>query len=282
MSDIGAAVASSPFCAGIGLSVEEVGPEFARFSLPFAEGNSNPGKVLHGGIAASLADIGGTTVARAALGDASGPFHTAAVQISYLAAAVGETVFAESRLLRRGKELAYVDTAVSTADGKAIARGVSTVRGRFGAEPAETIATRGDAGPADPGAMGPHLAARVPFIGRLGLRVENMSGDSSRIVMPEAAWLADESGEIHEGPVLALLDTAGAMAAWARTGPGAYKASTVGVQAAIRPTARRGDLVAFARLVQRDREIFWCDVEVARAADGAVVASGVVLYRIVV
>jgi acyl-coenzyme A thioesterase PaaI-like protein len=82
--------------------------------------------------------------------------------------------------------------------------------------------------------------------------------------------------------VLALLDTTGAMAAWAVTGPGAFKASTPAIQAQILAPAPRADLVAYGRNVARDGELFWSDVEVATAKEGRVVARGSVLYRIVV
>ena len=86
---------------------------------------------------------------------------------------------------------------------------------------------------------------------------------------------------MHEGAVLALLDTTGAMAAWAETGPGPYKASTPALQAQILTTPPKQDLVAYGRVVQRDADGFWSDVEVAGQGDGRVVARGTVLYRIV-
>ncbi len=45
--------------------------------------------------------------------------------------------------------------------------------------------------------------------------------------------------------------------------------------------APKGDLIAYGRCVQNDKEIYWSDVEVASAADGRVTARGTVLYRIV-
>jgi uncharacterized protein (TIGR00369 family) len=267
MEEIRSWVEDSPYSRFLGVRLERVE-------------NSNPGKALHGGCAASLGTIGGQVVARAALGTGSGPWHTAQMQVSYLAAAIGEEVVAEARLLRRGKELCFVGVAVETADGKPIARITSTVRGRFGAEPAATLASAGDHGEADPGPMGPHIG-RVPFIGHRGIRVEHMTGGTSRLVMPFKDDNADLAGGVHEGAVLALLDTGGAMASWAESGPGRYKASTTSIQVQNLAPAPKADLVAYGRCVQRDREIFWSDVEVASAVDGRVSARGTVLYRIV-
>jgi uncharacterized protein (TIGR00369 family) len=280
MEEIRSWVEDSPYSRFLGVRLERVDETRARLVLPYRDENSNPGKALHGGCAASLGTIGGQVVARAALGTGSGPWHTAQMQVSYLAAAIGEEVVAEARLLRRGKELCFVGVVVETADGKPIASITSTVRGRFGAEPAATLASAGDHGEADPGPMGPHIG-RVPFIGHRGIRVEHMTGGTSRLVMPFKDDNADLAGGVHEGAVLALLDTGGAMASWAESGPGRYKASTTSIQVQNLAPAPKADLVAYGRCVQRDREIFWSDVEVASAVDGHVSARGTVLYRIV-
>ena len=42
------------------------------------------------------------------------------------------------------------------------------------------------------------------------------------------------------------------------------------------------DLVAYGRMIQRDAELLWSDVEVASARDARVFARGTVVYRIVV
>ena len=252
----------------------------ARLVLPYQDENSNPGKALHGGCAASLGAIGSQVIARAVLGAESGPWHTAQMQVSYLAAAIGEDVIAEARLLRRGRELCFVAIDVKTAEGKPIASITSTVRGRFAADSPDPTISAADHGESDPGPMGPHIG-KVPFIGHRGIRVEHMTGGTSRLVMPLIDNNRDESGSVHEGAVLALLDTTGAMASWATSGPGRYKASTASMQLQILDSAPKGDLVAYGRCVQNDREIYWSDVEVAAVADGRVCARGCVLYRIV-
>ena len=108
-----------------------------------------------------------------------------------------------------------------------------------------------------------------------------MTGGTSRLVMPAIEANADLAGGVHEGAVLALLDTTGAMASWAECGPGPYKASTPSMQMQILAPAPGADLVAYGRNVQRDGEIFFSDVEVAGASDGRVYARGTVFYRIV-
>ena len=128
--------------------------------------------------------------------------------------------------------------------------------------------------------MGPHVG-KMPFTAARKLEVEHMTGGTSRIVMPYHDANGDAGGGTHEGAVLALLDTTGAMASWAETGPGRFKASTPSMQARIHSAPIREDLVGYGKMVQRDNEIFWSDVEVATVGDGRVVARGTVIYRIV-
>ena len=270
----------SPYGASLGVEVSAMGESEVRLRLPYKDENSNPGKALHGGVAASMIAIAGQALGRDALGAESGPWHTTAVQVGYLSAAIGEPIHAVATLLRKGKEICFSNVRVETDAGKPIAQGLTIVRGRFDAEETERPKSAGDAGTSDPGPMGPFIG-RVPFIGKLGLVVEHMTGGTSRIVMPWNDGNADLSGGVHEGALLALLDTTGAMASWAVTGPGRFKASTPGVQAQILGTVPKGDLVAYGTNRYRDDEIFFSDVEVAHAETQRIVARGTVIYRIV-
>jgi uncharacterized protein (TIGR00369 family) len=270
----------SPYARTLGVEAQQLAPDRARLRLPFAAVNTNPGGVLHGGVAASLVALAGQAVARATLGGDAAPFHTFGLQVAYLAAAKEQAIEAEAVRLREGKELVFVDVAIRGDDGRPIARGLVTVRGRFGAAPAALPEAAGDDGSADPGPMGRHIE-RIPFMARLGIRIEHMAGGRSRIVLPwRGDALADAAGAA-EGAVLALLDTTGAMAAWAVTGPGPYKASTPSLQAQFLAPPPAEDLVAFGRCAQRDESAFWSDVEVCGARSRRVCTRGTVLYRIV-
>ena len=130
--------------------------------------------------------------------------------VNYLAAAINEGIVANATLLRRGKELVFAEVDVATEAGKSIAHITTSVRGRFGAEAAELAKSPGDRGDSDPGAMGPHLH-KMPFIGSRGIFCEHMTGGTSRLVMPYLESNADADGGVHEGAVLALMDTTGAI-----------------------------------------------------------------------
>ena len=272
-------IAESPYSRFLGVVSEERGAESLVLRLPYKDENSNPGKALHGGCAASLGAIGAQALARAALGADSGSWHTAGLQVSYLAAGIGEAIVARARLLRRGKEMCFAEVEIETEDRKPIAHVTAMVRARFGAPAPALPKSAGDHGRAEPGTMGPHIGA-IAFIGNRGIRVEHMTGGTSRLVMPFRDTNADQDRNVHEGAVLALLDTAGAMASWAETGPGRYKASTPAIQAQILAPAGQGELVAYGRCVLRDRELLWSDVDVVRRDDAAICARGTVVYRI--
>ena len=125
-------MAGAPYSLALGVEVAAVSGESVELRLPFNESNSNPGGVLHGGVAASLSLIGSHGLARAVLGDEAAPFCTAALHINYLAAAIEEAVMAEATLERRGKELCFTHVAVRTEKGKPIAQATVAVRGRRG------------------------------------------------------------------------------------------------------------------------------------------------------
>lgn len=273
-------IEDSPYARALDVSLERIDAESARLALPFDESLTNGDEVMHGGCAASLATLGAQAVARAALGEASGPWHTAALQVAYLSAAKSQGVTAEARLQRGGKEICFVEVDVTGEDGREIAHATAVVHARFGAEAPELARSAGDHGEADPGKMGPHIG-RIPFIGGRGISAEHMTGGTSRLVMPWREENADAAGGVHEGALLSLLDTAGAMASWAVTGFGPYKAGTPAMHAQVLAPPPKDDLVAYGRNAQRDGALFFSDVEVAGASDGCVVARGTVFYRIV-
>jgi uncharacterized protein (TIGR00369 family) len=223
--------------------------------------------------------VGGQVLARVALTENSGPWHSCGLQVNYLAAAKAETIAADARLLRKGKEMCFAAVDVATGEGKPIAHISTMVRGRFGSGNCPRAHCQGDDGGSDPGAMAPYIE-RVPFIGARGIRIEHMMNGRSRLVMPHRDTNADESGGIHEGALLALLDTTGAMAAWAEAGPGPHKASTPAMQAQVLGPPPESDLIGYGHVVQRDQEIFFCQVEISSARDSCLVARGTVIYRI--
>jgi len=280
-------IAAAPYCARLGVVVEDLDADRARIRIPYKDENSNPGKALHGGVAASTIGIAGVLAAATGFGDTERQdAGTVDLSVNYLAAAIGEDIVADARVLRRGKELVYSDVDVRNDAGKSIAKGLVTHRSldRPAAGAERERETR-----AEP-AMGadddvPPLAraiVSVPFIKSLGMRILRMADGHSILRMPASAEKTDHLGAIHEGALAALVDTTGAMASWSVVGIDLrYKASTVGIHVSYHAPAR-GDVVAEARTWRRRDEIFLNQVTASEADSGRVVATGSVTYRIVV
>jgi uncharacterized protein (TIGR00369 family) len=281
MSEVRAYVERSGYAAALGVEIRELDDDTAVLALPFREVNSNPGGALHGGCAASLAAMGAQLVTRNALGSAAGPFVLAGLQVNYLAAAINEEVLAKARLQRRGKEMCFVDVRAERHDGKAIASATAMVRARQGAPPAELASYAGERGGDDPGFLGPH-AAKMPYMAARGIDVQYGVDGGARVAIPASDANRDNEGGVHEGAVLALLDTAGAMASWGVAGRGPHKASTPSMQAQLLAPPPDEPLLAFARVAQRDGSQYWTDALAIGAETERVFARATVLYRIVI
>src|ERR1051326_5144735 len=198
---------SESYCKELGVAVDEIAEGRTRLSLPYHDKNSNPGQALHGGVAASMIDIAGTLAAWTGV---SGDAEAAAIDVAvnYLAAAIGEEIFAEARVLRRGKEITYAEVDVSTVAAKPIAKGLVTTR-----IVTAGVSQRTFSGAADPNAFSAaevsslgRAMMKVPFIARLGMRNERMEAGTARVRMPFIEANSAAGGAVHEGALIALID----------------------------------------------------------------------------
>jgi uncharacterized protein (TIGR00369 family) len=90
-------------------------------------------------------------------------------------------------------------------------------------------------------------------------------------------------GALHGGAVAALIDTTGAMASWSLVPlDPRNKASTPALHVTHHAPAAGEAVEAEARTLRRTDELFHNTVTVRGAESGRLVASGTVLYRIVV
>jgi uncharacterized protein (TIGR00369 family) len=275
---------AQPYCRELGVAVDEIAEGKVRLRLPYEDKNSNPGRALHGGVAASMIDIAGTLVAHSGF---EGEADAGAIDVSvnYLSAAIGEEIFAGARVLRRGKEITYAEVDVTTAAEKPIAKGLVTTRLVPPGQKPRSFGGRADAealAPAEVSGLG-RAFMKVPFIARLGMRNERMQDGAARVRLPFLEANTGDGNAVHEGALIALIDTSGAMASWSITGLDvSYKASTVAVHAGFADQALGEDVIAHARTLRRKEEIFWNEVTVIGASSGKLVAHGDVVYRIVV
>lgn len=264
----------------LGLETVELDDEHSVLRLPFDERLTNNGSMLHGGLAPSLACIGGRTLPPAAGHDDEASVHTASLHVSYVSAAVEQDVHCESRLLRSTTSVNFVESAIRGADGTRIANAQTTIRYRHAREAEHATFDRVEELPG-PSAPQP-LPAGAPFLDHLGLAIEERADGRARLRLRFREELSGGSG-FHEAALLALFDSAGAMSAHAASGPSdrPMRPATISLQAlGLTPSLPAEDVVAVSRCLRRDGDFFWSEVRIAVARTREVLLRGGLVYRI--
>ena len=120
---------TSPYVAHLGMQLTDLQPGMATLSLPYSEALVTIGTVVHGGAIASLID---TAAMVAAWSDVEVPEKvrgtTVNLTVAYLAAAEQADLQAIAHVLRRGRNLVYLDVEVRSASGNAVAKGLVTYK----------------------------------------------------------------------------------------------------------------------------------------------------------
>ncbi len=120
---------ANSFWCYLGIEVEEAREGWVRLRLDIRDALRNaPGAPVHGGVLSALVD--------AAIGGALGTLReesaggvgqtTLDLNVSFLAGARGDTLFAEGRILRRGRSVAFGETSVTDSAGHLVAVGRAT------------------------------------------------------------------------------------------------------------------------------------------------------------
>ncbi len=124
------------------------------------------------------------------------------------------------------------------------------------------------------------LMTRTPYLAGLGVVIERYEPDDVVVRLPFRADLTNDGERYHGGVVAAVVDTAGAAAAWSgHDFTRGTRASTVSLALQYVRACASSDLVCTARTVRRVRELVFVDVTAADEA-GEVVAHAVQTYRI--
>jgi len=122
-------LSGSPYVGHLGIQLTGMQPNMATLTLPFADSLITIGTTIHGGAIASLID---TAAMVAAWSDDSVPDNlrgtTVSLTVTYLAPAEHEDIQAMARVLRRGRNLVYLDVEVQGVSGKSIARSLVTYK----------------------------------------------------------------------------------------------------------------------------------------------------------
>ena len=120
---------TSPFVAHLGIEIRSLEDGYAELALPFRTEVITIGETVHGGAIASLIDCTAMAAAWSGVplpGNVRGT--TVSISVSYLAAANGTDLVARGHVLRRGKNLHYVDVDVTDANGHAVAKALITYK----------------------------------------------------------------------------------------------------------------------------------------------------------
>jgi uncharacterized protein (TIGR00369 family) len=125
------------------------------------------------------------------------------------------------------------------------------------------------------------LMPTTPYLKGLGIVFERYEPDAATLRLPFRADLTNDGTYYHGGVIAAVMDTAGAAAAWSNHDfdKGA-RASTVAMSIQYVGACKQSDLLCHARAVRRGKELTFTEIT-ATDADGTVVAHGVQTYRIV-
>ena len=119
---------SNRFWQHLGIDVVDVGEAWAKLRVKVSDELRNaPGAPVHGGVFAALTDM--------AVGGALSTMHEAAaggvgqvtldMNVSFIGAGGGD-VYAEGRILRRGRSVAFGEATITDAAGKLLAVGRAT------------------------------------------------------------------------------------------------------------------------------------------------------------
>ncbi len=120
---------TSPYVGHLGIQLTDMQPNAATLTLPFTSSLITIGTTIHGGAIASLID---TAAMVAAWSDATVPDNlrgtTVSLTVIYLAPAESEDLHATARVLKRGRNLVYLDVEVQSTAGTSVAKGLVTYK----------------------------------------------------------------------------------------------------------------------------------------------------------
>ena len=124
------AIELAPYHRHLGMEFVEAGEGYAKLKLNFQKENSTYADALHGGAISSLIDTTGAMAAWTTAEIMTPKYFgsTVGINVNYLSGAIGEDIFAEGRVLKRGKEIIYCDVRVTNAAGKLLAQGTVVYR----------------------------------------------------------------------------------------------------------------------------------------------------------
>ncbi|MCX5803657.1 MAG: PaaI family thioesterase [Proteobacteria bacterium] len=115
----------TPYYGLLGIEVVEISKGFAKLKLDFKNSLTHPFGYLHGGAIASLADSAGINSILTTTNDNERAL-TLEMKVNYLVPVKDAVVYAEGKVIHKGKKFAVSDVDVKSVDGELIAKAIVT------------------------------------------------------------------------------------------------------------------------------------------------------------
>src|SRR5215213_5815664 len=114
----------SPFALHLGMRLDSIEPDRVRLAMPYRDELATIGNIVHGGALSALVDTAAMAASWSAHDLEGGQLRgtTVGLSVDFVAAAQGQEVAAEARVIRRGKSLCFCDVDVTDADGRLVAK----------------------------------------------------------------------------------------------------------------------------------------------------------------
>ena len=278
----GTRFARDPFARSLGVEITSLERDRATLVLPHRAEHLNAGGVLNGGASASLLLMAGTLAAWTGVDlDADRHLGCVDVALQYLTASTDDDVVATAQVLRRGRDLAFLDVDLRARLGTPICSGLVTYRAADHGGRAPRLRPRHAPLP-EPSALAPPVHDRLfhGYVAKLGIAPLHREPGRVRLAMPLAPERLDERGALHAGALASVVDIAAVAASWSLVTrrPGA-RGSTISMQVSF-PGAAADAAVADAHVHQRAEELLFSTVHVTAASSGQLLALGQVSYRL--
>ncbi len=295
-------LSDSPFWHQVGWQLESASDECTRVCLPYNEANTTAATALHGGVIAATLDVAGSLAAWRGQNPEHKTGRTLACDVSYIAGALGEDIFGEAQVLRRGKEIIYSQVKALNAEGKLLASGnhIFHIGPSEASQPppenpvaiepllGNTLTGLGSFLPPQAQFVEANIAmlkkmdGRMPYMAQIGWRFERGDFGFAEFTLPaNEASLGEHTG-IAGGALLSAVDHAGSLAAWMTTqlGNRSLFGSTVNTKLeSFTPFVDR-DVIVQAKAIGGHGNLINSVVNI-QTTHGEPVASGSTIYRII-
>ena len=122
-------IVDSPLGRLLGFAVGSIARDRVRVRLPFREAVTTVGDIVHGGAISALIDTAATAAAWSGADLAANPRGTTiALSVNFIAAARGQDITAEARVIQRGRTITVCEVSVDGSDGKRVANALITYK----------------------------------------------------------------------------------------------------------------------------------------------------------